>query len=81
MKSFGTRELVALLEELGYTKGKQIASRHLKYHCPKKVAEGVHPFILVIQGRREYDPYWQRTYIKQIKAQGFTQEEIEIHFK
>ena len=52
MKSYGTRELVALLENLGYKKGKQIASRHLKYHSPKEVQDGVHPFILVIQGRR-----------------------------
>lgn len=80
MKSYGTRELIALLTSLGYKKGKQIASRHLKYHSPRKTSQGIYPFILVIQGRREYDPYWQREYIKQIKKQGFTQEEIEEHF-
>jgi hypothetical protein len=81
MKSYGTRELIMLLENLEYKKGKQIASRHLKYHSPRKVPDGIYPFILVIQGRREYDPYWQRMYIKQIKTHGFTQEEIDAATK
>lgn len=81
MKSYGTRELISLLDALGYKKGKQIASRHVKYNCPNKVEHGVHPFILVMQGRSQFDPYWQREYIKQIKRHGFTQEEIDTNLK
>lgn len=80
MKAYGTRELVSALNALGYAKGKQIASRHLKYFPPNKPAKGIVPFILVIQNRTEYDPHWQREYIKQIKRHGFTKEEIEACF-
>lgn len=80
MRAYGTRELIALLICLGYTKGKQIASRHLKYFPPHKIQAGIMPFILVIQNRTEYDPYWQREYIKQIKRHSFTKEQINKCF-
>lgn len=81
MKAYGTRELVTLLSNLKYKKGKQIASRHLKYHCPKQAIQGIPTFILVMQNRTEFDRYWQREYIKQIKRHGFTQKEIDESWK
>lgn len=80
MKPYGTRELVSALNALGYTKGKQIASRHLKYFPPTSPQKGIVPFILVMQNRTQFDPHWQRTYIKQIKQHGFTKEQIEACF-
>lgn len=81
MKTYGTRELVAALTCLGYTKGKQIASRHLKYFPPNKIEKGTMPFILVMQNRKVFDPHWQRTYITQIKRHGFTKEQIKECFR
>ncbi len=78
--SYGTRELVSLLNCLGYKAEPQVGSRHLKYTCPNKVDKGVMTFILVMQGMREFDPYWQREYIKQIRRHQFTTDQIDTCF-
>ena len=75
--AYGSRELITCLTHLKYTPEPQVGSRHRKYRSPNHVEKGMMPFILVIQGRSEYDPYWQREYIKQIKRHGFSQTQIE----
>ena len=79
--AYGTRELVSLLRCLGYIEQPQVGSRHLKYNPPFKLPKYVKPpFILVIQNTTEYDPYWQREYIKQIKTHTFSISQIDKCF-
>lgn len=77
MKSpFGSKELVACLLCLGFTKEKSTGSSHIKYRSPKKVQKGMHPFITVILQRKVYDPHTQSCYLRDIRVLGFTNIEI-----
>lgn len=76
-RSYGSRELIRCLLKLRYTPEPQIGSRHRKYRSPNSVQKGMYPFILVIQNRSEYDQFWQREYMKQIKRHGFSGDQIE----
>jgi len=78
--SYGTRELIKLLTCLGYKPQRQVGSRHLKYRSPNKVVNGIYPFILVIQNKKEFDPHWQKEYIKQISRHGFSEKQINLCF-
>lgn len=75
--SYGTKELIQWLNCLGYKREPQVGSSHLKYTCPNKLEKGQVTFILVIQNRREYDPYWQREYPKQMRKHGFSADQID----
>lgn len=75
--SFGAKELIKCLCHLKYIEEPQVGSRHCKYRSPNHVEKGMMPFIIVIQGKSEFDPYWQREYIKQIKRHGFSEDDIE----
>jgi len=76
--AYGSKELIRCLIHLKYAPEPQVGSRHRKYRSPNHVEKGTMPFVLVIQGKSEYDPYWQREYIKQIKRHGFSEAEIEM---
>lgn len=77
MKSFGSRELIQCLINLGFTQQRKIASRHLKFKCPKRHVAGERPFLEVLQGKSEYDPVTQRKIISNLKKHGFTGGQIE----
>mgnify|MGYP001562903886 FL=1 len=56
---------------------KRVGSSHLKYKLTgKKIPAGTRPFIIVIEGRKIYDPHTASSYVRQIKNLGFTEEEI-----
>lgn len=76
--SFGSRELCKCLECLGFRQQPQKATNHVKYEAPsnKKVPPGVRPFIIVILGRKSYDPHTRTRYLRQIKNLGFSEKEI-----
>lgn len=76
--NFGSRELGIVLECLGFIPRAQHSSSHQKYKIPqgKKMPVGLRPFIIVILGRKAYDPHTQSSYLRQIKNLGFSEEEI-----
>ena len=75
--SFGSKELEKCLIDLGFIPQKRVGSSHLKYKLAgKKIPPGTRPFIIVIEGRKVYDPHTAGSYIHQIKNLGFTVEEI-----
>ncbi len=78
MKSlFGSKELEKCLTELGFIPQRRVGSSHLKYKITgKKIPAGIRPFIIIIEGRKVYDPHTASSYIRQIKNLGFTEEEI-----
>jgi len=81
MKGFGSRELVKCLKRLGFKEQPQVGSRHLKFTFPNPVEKGIRSFIIVIQNKKVFDPHIQKEYIKKIKANGFSNVEIEVGMK
>lgn len=79
MKSFGSKELIKCLKNLGFKQQPQVGSRHLKFSSPKKVEVGKRPFIIVLQGKKEFDPVTQKKIIKQIELLGYTKKDIEAN--
>jgi len=77
MKSFGSKDLIICLHKLGFRKNKQHGTSHLKLSSQNPVPAGTRPFIIVILNKKIYDPHTQRSYLRQIKNLGYTQEEIE----
>lgn len=75
---FGSKELCKWLDKLGFTENKQKGSSHLKYSAPKnlEIPKGIRPFIIVILGRKKYDPHTCSSYIRQIAALGISKEKI-----
>jgi hypothetical protein len=76
---FGSKELCKCLIKLKFVPNKTSGSSHQKYGIPgnKKALLGQRPFIIVILGRRQYDPHTCSGYIRQIKNLGFKSEEID----
>jgi len=77
---FGSRELVSCLLCLGFTKKRSTGSSHEKYSCPKRAKLPLRPFIIVISGRRIYDPHTMSSYLRQIQNLGYSIEEINTCF-
>lgn len=73
---FGSSDLIKCLKCLGFIPNPQVASRHLKYSCPRTVQKGQRPFIIVLQNTSTYDPITCKNIVREIKLLGFTQEEI-----
>ena len=78
-KNFGSKQLCKCLKKLEFTENRRKGSSHVKYSTNKKVETGARPFIVVIMGRKTYDPRTSRSYIRQIKNLGFSEEEITKH--
>ena len=77
MKSFGSKELIRCLIDLGFIQQRKIASRHLKFKCPKKHSAGERSFIEVLQGKSEFDPITQKKIVNNLLKHGFTKDQIE----
>ena len=77
MKTFGSKDYTRCLRRLGFTIGPQVGSRHLKYTCPKKHISSERPFMIVLQGKSEFDRVTQAKIIGGIKKHGFTMQEID----
>ncbi len=76
-QSFGSKELSKCLTKLGLEPQRGIGSSHTKYKLKsKKVPVGMRPFIIVIEGRKTYDPHTASSYLRQIRNLGFSAEEI-----
>lgn len=80
--SFGSKEYIECLKCLGCTPRKQIASSHQKYSLPSHLKiKGQRDFIIVIQGKKTYDPNTSSKIIKQLVRYGFKEKEILQCFK
>ncbi|OGM05410.1 hypothetical protein A2125_00500 [Candidatus Woesebacteria bacterium GWB1_43_5] len=75
--NFGSRELCKCLVKLSFWENPQRGSSHTKFTLKQSKIKGVRPFIIVIMGRKKYDPHTARSYIRQIKNLGSSEEEIE----
>ena len=76
---YGSRELVNCLESLGFSlRRKQSGTSHVKYDPPSyiKVNPGERSFIMVQLGVKTYDTNACSRWINQIKAFGFSREEV-----
>lgn len=75
---FGSRELVRCLLRLGFTSRKQMGTRHVKYNPPSniKLKPGQRSFIMVQENIKTYDSNACSRYINEIKAFGFSREEV-----
>ncbi len=71
-RRFAPDELCALLENQKFIKEKQDATSHVKYIHPnaQKVPKGIRPFIIVISGRKLYDPNTSASYRTQLRRLG-----------
>lgn len=74
---FGSKDLERCLTCLGFTPRQSKAS-HKKYDCPKacKIPVGVRPFIIIVLNKKHYDDISTSKWVKQIRAFGFTDEQI-----
>lgn len=82
--TFGSRELIRCLINLGFLPKKQFGTSHQKYIPPKEKSvsnAGQRSFIIVQTGQKEYDPHARTRYIRQIMNFGFKEEEILKAFK
>ncbi|MEK7576990.1 MAG: hypothetical protein AAB492_00040 [Patescibacteria group bacterium] len=77
MKSFGSQKFILCLSRLGLQQQRKIASRHIKFKCPKPHVAGERSFIEVLQGKSGFDPKTQTKMIKNLVKHGFTKEQIE----
>lgn len=77
MKTFGSKEYTRCLKRLGFTSEPQVGSRHLKYTCPKKHVPPERPFLIILQGKSEYDRITQSKIFSCVRKHGFTTEEID----
>ncbi len=75
---FGSKELCKCLKSLGFVENRGVGSSHIKFSLAlrNKTPKGTRPFIIVIMGRKGYDPHTCSSYLKQIRALGFKKEEI-----
>jgi predicted RNA binding protein YcfA (HicA-like mRNA interferase family) len=74
--SFGSKDLIKCLKCLGFIESKQSGSSHQKFKSPKGKQVGKRSFIIVIKGRKNYDPNTRSSYIRQIKEFGFSDNNI-----
>ncbi|MBI5452159.1 hypothetical protein HY945_01740 [Candidatus Gottesmanbacteria bacterium] len=82
--TFGSKELVRCLFNLGFTPRKQLGTSHQKFIPPyKKIPynPSQRSFMIVQQGQKEYDPHARTRYIRQIMNFGFSEEEILKAFR
>lgn len=77
MKSFGSTEFTRCLKRLGFAPEPQVGSRHRKYTCPKKHVPSERPFLIVLQGKSEYDRVTQSKIMSSMKKHGFSIQEID----
>ena len=76
---YGSRELTRCLESLGFTlRRKQSGTSHVKYDPPShvKANPGERSFIIVQLNIKNYDSNACSRWINQIKAFGFSREEV-----
>jgi len=76
--NFGTKELIRCLTKLGFTHASISGSSHQKMNIPNNwnVPKGTRPFIIVILGKKIYDPHTRSSYINQIRKLGFDNKTI-----
>lgn len=82
--TFGSKELIRCLLNLGFLPKKQLGTSHQKFIPPKEMTvrnPGQRSFIIVQTGQKEYDPHARTRYIRQIMNFGFKDEEITKAFK
>jgi len=79
--SFGSSELIRCLKILGFSPKSQDGTSHVKFEAPsqKESQESrERPFIIVILGRKDFDPHSQSRYINQIfQKTGIAKKEIK----
>jgi len=74
---FGSKELCKCLTKLGFSENKQKGTSHVKFSLNSLTTPGVRPFIIVIMGRKKYDPHTANSYFHQITKLGFSKNDIE----
>lgn len=82
--TFGSRDLIRCLANLGFTPEKQLGTSHQKFTSPKEKASrnpGQRPFVIVQHGQKQYDPHARTRYLRQVMNLGFTEKEIVEAFK
>lgn len=73
---FGSNKLSHTLEKLGFVAERRTSgTSHLKYCCDSKL-KGVRPFIIVILGKKVYDPNTCSSYITEITRLGFDRKKV-----
>lgn len=77
--NFGSRDLCQFLTNLKFIPNKISGSSHQKYDLPKNMPcpSGFRPFVIVILGRKQYDPHTSSNYIRQLKNLGITDKELK----
>lgn len=78
MRLFGSNDLCKCLKRLGFTCQFQNGTSHVKYKIPPniKTPSGIHPFIIVILGKKSYDRNTCSSYISQLKRLGINKESV-----
>lgn len=80
--SFGSLDFAKCLKCLGFSSYRQVGSSHLKYKLPSniKMTTG-RDFIILIQGKKSYDPHTCSKIINQLVKLGIKEDEIMKCFK
>jgi len=74
---FGSSDLVKCLINLDFIQQPQVGSRHLKFSSPRPVPKGQRSFMIILQNKPTYDRITCKNIVKEIKALGFTESEID----
>ena len=76
--NFGSKELCKFLTNLKFIPNKVGGTSHQKYNLPKNMSypSGLRPFVIVILGRKQYDPHTSSSYVRQLKNLGITDKEL-----
>ena len=81
-KRFGSTNLCSLLKKLNFSPVKQKGSSHQKWRPPNNLNKpDGRPFLIVIQGKKQYPMRTCNSYIKQLVQFGFDFEKIKKHLK
>ncbi|MCJ7740671.1 hypothetical protein MUP32_05165 [Candidatus Microgenomates bacterium] len=74
---FGSKEYSKCLLCLGFTPQRQTGSSHRKYKAPQNILiTAGRDFIIVIQGKKAYDPHTCSKIIKQLIRLGIKKDDI-----
>ncbi len=69
------------LINLGFSKCPEVGSRHCKYRYPRAIEAGQRPFVILLNGKKEYDPITCENIVKQIKKFGYDDNQIQEALK
>lgn len=76
---FTPKELCDFLEDQHFSSAPQYSTSHIKFvhPNPQKVPKGIRPFIIVISGRKQYDPHTSASYRTQLRRLGISDTAIK----